>query len=253
VSDLFDNHSELYDQMIDWPHRLANEAPFYRQLFDQHGVRRLLDCACGTGHHAAMFAQWGLSVVGTDLSEEMIARCQEEHGQHSRLRWQARSFENLQDFGEPFDAVICVGNSLALAGDKQTCRNALESMMQALRPGGVMIIHVLNFWSLRSGSILVQKFLPLQQARHQALLLKLFHRVASHGHVETFVLSRSDAAGSWTMQHHNSELVGLSAAWFRHHLSSLGFPQIELWGDYHFAPYHARKSPDLIVTGLKGT
>jgi SAM-dependent methyltransferase len=253
VSDLFDNRSELYDQMVDWPRRLANEAPFYRKLFDQHGVRRLLDCACGTGHHAAMFAQWGLSVVGTDLSETMIARCQEQHGQHSRLRWLARSFENLQDLGEPFDAVICVGNSLALAGAEQTCRNALRSMMRALRSGGLLMIHVLNFWSLRSGSILVQKFLPLQQAGHEGLLLKLFHRVGSRGHVETFALSRSDAAGSWTMQHHSSELVGLSAAWFRHRLSNLGCSQIEFWGDYHLVAYRARRSPDLIVTGLKET
>ena len=41
---------ELYDALVDWPKRLANEEPFYRQLFERYNVKSVLDVACGTGH-----------------------------------------------------------------------------------------------------------------------------------------------------------------------------------------------------------
>lgn len=49
--------------------------PLYYALFEQRGVRRALDAACGTGQHAAMFHSWGLHVEGADAGPTMIERC----------------------------------------------------------------------------------------------------------------------------------------------------------------------------------
>ena len=57
-ADLFADLTDVYEAMVDWPKRLANEEPFYRRLFARIGARRVLDAACGTGHHASMFHAW---------------------------------------------------------------------------------------------------------------------------------------------------------------------------------------------------
>ena len=64
----FDDLTDLYETMIDWPKRLANEAPFFRRPFEQTKVARVADVACGTGRHADMFRSWGLEVHGLDIS-----------------------------------------------------------------------------------------------------------------------------------------------------------------------------------------
>lgn len=110
----FDNLIDFYEAMIDWPKRLANEEPFYRHWFDKTGVRRVVDVACGTGRHVAMFQQWGLCVEGSDLSQPMIAYARSHHGESDRLRFVVRSFDQPIEPPESFDAAICMGNSLAL-------------------------------------------------------------------------------------------------------------------------------------------
>ena len=252
MSDLFQDGAAYYDQMVDWPRRLEREAPFYRRLVEQHHVRNVLDCACGTGHHAAMLAGWGLAVTGSDLSEEMVDRAREQHGEHAGLRWLVRSFGDLSGMGEPFDAVMCVGNSLVLAAEgKQDCRDALASMAAVVRPGGLLIVHVLNIWRVAPGELVVQKLMPLTPEKGEALLLKLFHRVGSQGYVDTIIASRPDAGAAWCNEHHTARPVGLRAAWLRRTLSELGFDRIDLWGDYQFTRYRADRSVDLIVTAVK--
>ena len=254
MSDLFQDGTAYYDQMVDWQRRLEREAPFYKRLVEQHDVRSVLDCACGTGHHAAMLAGWGLTVTGSDLSEEMIQRARRQHGEHSRLRWLVRSFHDLGGIGEPFDAVMCVGNSLALAADgRQDCRDALVSMAAVVRPDGLLIIQVLNIWHVAPAELVVQKLMPLASEEGEALLLKLFHRVGSQGYVNTVIASRPEAGAAWRGEHHTARPVGLRAAWLRRTLTELGFARIDLWGDYQFTRYRANRSVDLIVTAVKAT
>ncbi|MCR4415548.1 MAG: class I SAM-dependent methyltransferase, partial [Thermoguttaceae bacterium] len=131
----FDDLSDVYEAMIDWPKRLANETPFFRRLFDAVQARSVLDVACGTGHHAAMFHSWGLRVEGADASPRMIERCRARFGESDRLGFVVRSFDQLAAAPEPFDAVICVGNSLALAPDAATAGRAVAAMFGAVRPG----------------------------------------------------------------------------------------------------------------------
>ena len=79
--DTFNQLVDVYEAMIDWPKRLAAEEPFYRRWFQQAGVKRVVDVACGTGHHAAMFHGWGLDVEGADLSPAMIERARAGFGE----------------------------------------------------------------------------------------------------------------------------------------------------------------------------
>ena len=93
ATNTFNELADIYEAMIDWPKRLAAEGPFYRRWFQQAGVKRVIDVACGTGHHAAMFHDWGLEVEGADLSPAMIQRARAAFGEPPGLHWAVRGFD----------------------------------------------------------------------------------------------------------------------------------------------------------------
>ncbi|MGD0898212.1 MAG: class I SAM-dependent methyltransferase, partial [Thermoguttaceae bacterium] len=186
--EIFQHLTDIYEAMIDWPKRLSGEEPFYRRWFAEAGVKNVLDAACGTGRHAAMFHSWGLRVEGADLSPNMIDRARAAFGQSDGLRWTVRGFDEPAGPPDSFDAALCVGNSLALAPDAATARRALGRMFEAVRPGGLVVVQVLNFWRLEDGPCLWQKCLRTTLPQGDALLLKGVRRSGSRGFVDLVVM-----------------------------------------------------------------
>ena len=140
----FDDLAEIYESLVDWKKRLTRESSFYRRIFADYDVQSVVDVACGTGHHAAMFHSWDLQIEGSDSNVEMIERARERYGEPDGLRWVVRDFAQPLERDPLADAVICVGNSLALAVDHQTAKTAVREMLQGVRRGGIVIVHVLS-------------------------------------------------------------------------------------------------------------
>lgn len=240
----FELDPATYDAQVDWGKRLANEEPLYRQWFERAGVRRVLDAACGTGHHAAMFHSWGLGVQGADLSCEMIAHCRSRYGELERLAWVVRSLLEPSPTAE-FDAVICVGNSLALLADLETFDRALATLLSSLRPGGVLIAQVLNLWRLPEGPVQWRSCKKLCGPDGDRIVLKGVHRVGAAGHVSFIQLRLTEEQPAW--EHHDAPLLGIRADHVQQVARACGARDIELLGDYQSTPYDADSSPDLIL------
>ena len=240
---MFEPPPELYDALIDWPKRLANEAPLYQALFEQHGVRRVLDAACGTGQHAAMFHSWGLRVEGTDVSPAMIERCRRQFGESDTLHWVIRSF--TEPAGDTFDTVVCVGNSLALVPDVPTALRAIRELTAALRPGGVGIVQVLNLWRLSEGPLVWQKFRRVTLDGVEHTLLKGVHRVGARGFVEFVDLTV--AGDALTARHESVTFLGLEVNELAEAARAAGAAAVHTYGDYQRTPYERKRSGDLIV------
>ena len=178
---IFDDLTDVYEAMIDWPKRLANEEPFYRRLIGRTGAKSVVDVACGTGRHAAMLHGRQLRVEGADVSPRMIQRAEQTFGRSETLRWVVRSFD--QPVGEPgtFDLALCVGNSLALAGDLEIVRRAIREMFRAVRDGGSIVVHVLNLWCLPDGPCVWQKCRRTALPQGEVLITKGVHRCGGRG------------------------------------------------------------------------
>jgi SAM-dependent methyltransferase len=99
---------------------------------------RVLDCACGIGLLAAGLARAGYDAHASDLSPAMVARTRA-----LGVAAEVRAWEELPPSGD-FDAVLCVGNSLAHASDR---RGALRAMAGALKPGGTLLV-TSRHWAL---------------------------------------------------------------------------------------------------------
>jgi SAM-dependent methyltransferase len=246
---LFGNLAGLYDALIDWPRRLANEEPFYRQLFDQIGAHRVLDVACGTGRHAAMFHSWGLRVDARDASPQMIDRCRELHGESDSLRWTVRAFDEASDASAAYDVVTCVGNSLALAPNLETAGRAVRAMLAAVRPGGVCVLHVLNIWHLPDGPCVWQKCKRITLAGAEYIVFKGVHRVGARGFVE---LAVAEHTGDTVTPHSDTTpLLGLDREYLAYAAREAGAAATRCYGDYQHAPYDRERSVDLIVVAEK--
>ena len=241
----FELDPESYDALVDWPRRLANEEPFYRQLFEQFGVQRVLDAACGTGHHAAMFHTWGLDVEGADASAAMTEFCRARHGESERLRWKTRPFFEPASPAGSYDVVVCVGNSLSLAPDVTAIGRALRAMLASIRPGGVCVVQVLNLWRLDEGPTNWPKCVRVQRGESTQLLIKGLHRTGGVGHID--LIDIRTQAGGPTTHFHAATFLGIHADELAAAADSAGGRDVRLYGTFKHEPYNPKTSPDLIL------
>jgi len=245
---MFEDLIDVYEAMIDWPKRLAHEGTFYRRCFEQHGVGNVLDAACGTGRHAAMFHSWGLRVEGADLSPGMIDRARASFGEPAGLRWAVRGFDQPIVAAEPFDAAICVGNSLPLAPDMAAVARAIGHMLAAVHSGGVLIVHALNLWRLPEGPCVWQKCRPATLPSDEVLILKGVHRCAAYGYVELAVVE--PVRGSF-LKTESVRFLGLEAAELESLARAAGAHEIQFFGGYQDEPYDRQRSTDLLMVVKK--
>ncbi|MCL4191402.1 MAG: methyltransferase domain-containing protein [Thermoguttaceae bacterium] len=243
----FNDLSDVYEAMIDWPKRLANEEPFYRRVFGRVGARRLLDVACGTGHHAAHFHRWGLHVEGADVSPNMIERARARFGEPDGLRWLVRAFDQPAVEDEPFDVAICIGNSLSLAPDHRTVERALGEMIGAIRPGGLAVVHVLNLWQLPDGPCQWQKCQRTCLRGGDVLIVKGVHRAGNRGYVDLVVAD----PGGRMLHNESAPLLGLEAAELEAMVRRAGARAVEFFGGYRDQPYERPTSIDLVMVAEK--
>jgi SAM-dependent methyltransferase len=102
----------------------------------------VLDCACGVGLLAVGLALRGFDTHASDASPEMVERTRALAARHdARVQARTCAWEALPQRAE-FDAVFCVGNSLAHAADRPA---ALAAMACVLRPRGVLVLTSRNW------------------------------------------------------------------------------------------------------------
>ncbi|MCC7351136.1 MAG: class I SAM-dependent methyltransferase [Phycisphaerales bacterium] len=242
----FDDLTDVYEAMIDWPKRLANDEPFFRRLFEQYQVGKLVDVACGTGRHAAMFHGWGLEVRGVDISQNMLDRARRQFGESDRLKWEVGNFEQPIEPAGSFDAALCLGNSPALAGSVEAVGRLVGNLLAAVRPGGVVVMQVMNVWKLPDGPCVWQKIIRNQDR----LIIKGVHRCGERGFVELLVGSPDDPA---TMKTDSFQFLGLKPGDLRPAAISAGADEVVFHGNHQNKPYDPSSSPDLIMVARKST
>jgi SAM-dependent methyltransferase len=141
-------HATTYDELYaDKPY--ADEARFVDELVGSPGGL-LLDVACGTGRHAAAFADLGYTVTGVDLNEELLDVARGARG--DGIRFVSGDMRNLALDGGPFDVVTCLFDSLGYALDNASVVETLRSFGRHLAPDGVIACEFLHAAAMLCGA-----------------------------------------------------------------------------------------------------
>lgn len=123
--------------------QVSRQCDFYWDSLALKVGSTVLDVGCGLGLHAVELARRGCLVVGIDLSLPMITRAA-ELAQESNLRINFLH-SDIRDIGfeGTFDAVLCAGTTFGFFSDEDN-EDVLRRMYEALKPGGRLLVDVLN-------------------------------------------------------------------------------------------------------------
>ncbi len=248
---LYDSFSAEYDVMVSWPDRLARETPLLKAQLDRVGARTVLDLGCGTGRHAINLAHLGYDVVGVDPSVDMIRRAEANAAGQPGVRFRPAGFGELaQRLGGPFDALICLGNTLPHALGEEGLAKALRDIAGVLRPGGVLVVQQLNYDRILAHG---QRFLGLSQGEADGAEYLFFRFYDYAPGVLTFnvVIMRRDAQGDWQHRVEATQLQPILSSQLLAKLAAAGFGTPQLFGSYGAEPYRALASNDLIVVAQR--
>jgi 2-polyprenyl-3-methyl-5-hydroxy-6-metoxy-1,4-benzoquinol methylase len=103
----------------------------------------ILDVGCGLGLHAIELTRRGYLVVGLDLSLAMITHAAEAAQQQKlRLSFVHADIREME-FDGAFDGAICMGTTFGFF-DEESNRDVLARLRQALKPGGRVLLDVVN-------------------------------------------------------------------------------------------------------------
>jgi SAM-dependent methyltransferase len=103
-------------------------------------VKTVLELACGTGTNATLLAKHGLSVVGTDVSGDMIARAR---AKAPALDFRQQDMRDLDVAARPFDAAICLFDSLGFLRTNEDIVQVLQRVRAHLHSRGLFVF---EFW-----------------------------------------------------------------------------------------------------------
>jgi len=110
MKDLYEKFAYDYDEFGAIEEYLGDEKTFLNKIFSEHGVKNILDCACGTGQHLLMLAQSGYNVWGSDYSNSMLEVAHknlQKRGYNIPLHQCDFRFLE-QEFDITFDAIVCL-------------------------------------------------------------------------------------------------------------------------------------------------
>jgi SAM-dependent methyltransferase len=112
---------------------------------------RILDCACGIGSAAIGLARRGYRVTASDGSSSMVAEAERRaRAAALDISFATCPWDDLASrFNDPFDLVLCVGNSISHTPNRCSTLRALAAMRAVLKPGGTFLVDTRNWEKMR--------------------------------------------------------------------------------------------------------
>jgi len=154
----YDLLAEWYDLWYDGHYRAAEPFETIKRISNAYFEpergnlqnKRLLDCACGTGNTFVAFTRAGYSIYGTDGSQEMLLRaeqnCRKECLSSDNLALTPINWTDMEGYRRhfelsSFDIIVNTANSFChIPPTPEYMQTALNNFAQLLRPGGLLIV-----------------------------------------------------------------------------------------------------------------
>ncbi len=135
-----DRWDEIYRKRDVFPD-VDENIPGIIKLFEERGMKRILDLGCGAGRHTVYLAEREFEVYGIDIAEEGVKKAEtllKEKGLHANVR--VGSVSKLPYEDNFFDGIISV--RVIHHGRIDAVRKTIEEIERVLKPGGFVFVAV---------------------------------------------------------------------------------------------------------------
>ncbi|MBI3549509.1 MAG: class I SAM-dependent methyltransferase [Elusimicrobia bacterium] len=114
------------------------------RLLDLKPGAEVLDLCCGAGRHAVLLAARGMRVTGVDIKPDLLAAARREAAARGVALELRRADMRRLPFRGRFDVVANLFTSFGYFLDEKDDARALRSARRALKPGGRLVLDLLN-------------------------------------------------------------------------------------------------------------
>jgi SAM-dependent methyltransferase len=135
----------IYPQLYALDHLTKGQVDGLERMLGLAPETRILDVCCGYGRHALELARRGYRhVVGVDFSRPLLARARRTaRAEGLRVTFRLADVRRLPYRGS-FDVALNLFTSFGYVTDEAADLAALRAMARALRPGGRLLMDLLN-------------------------------------------------------------------------------------------------------------
>ena len=241
--DFYDQIADTYDDMTNLESRLENIRQFISLIKNRYNLTSAIDVACGTGGHVIAMSQMGIRAVGVDISESMLDKARASAKEKGvKAQWIHCPMQELsQHIKEQFDIVLCLGNSLPHLLTKEDLSKTLSAFAQVLRPGGVLLVQLLNYHKIlkdKNRLVAVTKKNNNEYIRFYDFLPDLLRfnllRIKWEGTESKSILS-------------STELFPYTFDILQEGLQKHNFSTINTYSDLEFQPFDEENSSNLVI------
>jgi ubiquinone/menaquinone biosynthesis C-methylase UbiE len=240
---VFEKYAHEYDLMTNAAARKKPHAVEVQALIDRFHPTSVLDAGCATGLTTYLFAKAGIPAVGLDRSKPMLEIARQQYSQANLpMAFLHGNFEKLPaKLHNRFDMVVCLANSISGVGSIANLVKALSSFKRCLKPGGKLVVQMLNFAAIQEGQVF-----PIRATRNGDILYQRFsERVGSIQHIHVIRTDLSQQPPSYEIFRHSygnfTRLQMVSA------LRRNGFEKIVSFGKLDLTEKFKASSRDLIL------
>lgn len=242
MKDLYEKFAYDYDEFGKIEDYLGDEKTFLNKIFSAHGVKDVLDCACGTGQHLLMLAQSGYNVCGSDYSKSMLQvadkNLRERNYNIPLYQCDFRFLE--QKFDATFDAIVCLTNSLTHLLTDEDLLTALYSMKNRLNKNGLLV--------LTSGTTHFTLTLPsIEVVVNRPDFSRIFVKEHDDRFQTIHVLDLFHSAERLESNQYDFVYRILLDEDYKRLLQQAGFTNIRIYGDYQMNSYNHNSRRIIVV------
>ena len=159
----FDKRAHLYDFIQNLSPERTEEIKLWtdaqlkaiRKLIIDKGIdlrnSTIIDMGGGTGRIAFPLSQECKKLILVEPSEKMLLAAQGKlnHEKHGNIEFLQKGFLDINLPKDTADVIISINDPFQFLLEKQEQLVALEKMMYFLKPGGILILEIMNFFSAK--------------------------------------------------------------------------------------------------------
>lgn len=221
---------------------------FFKKIFEASKVKSILDCACGTGHDLHLFHSLGYEVVGSDISESMLARAKKNLANLGiKIPRHKVDYRALAEFfNRSFDAVVCLSSSLLHMPNKKEVLRAFRSMRNVLRDKGILVLTqgtTDKQWKEKPRFMLAVD----KKNFFRLFVIDYIKQGARYNVLDIHHANKKSELKVWKVDYPQILLKDD----YQKLLRLAGFRKVDFYGSYRFESYNKKSSNRLIVTAYK--